>query len=81
MNSDFNLNSYRNCTSEFFHLVPPKLVTFGGGSINKINSGISDNSSNKQDIIQGDEEKIQNDIIKVKNLNQIQSKIYQVIKK
>ena len=51
MNSDFNLNSYRNCTSEFFHLVPPKLVTFGGGSINKINSGISDNSSNKQDII------------------------------
>ena len=51
MNSDFNLNSYRNCSSEFFHLVPPKLVTFGRGSINKINSGISESSSKKQDMI------------------------------
>ena len=49
MNSDFHLNSYRNFNSDFFHLVPSKFVTFGASPLNKINSGISDSMSNKQE--------------------------------
>ena len=49
MNSDFHLNSYRNFNSDFFHLVPSKFVTFGASPLNKINSGISDSISNKQE--------------------------------
>lgn len=49
MNSNFQINSYRNFNSDFIHLVPSKFVTFGGSSLSKINSEISDNSSAKED--------------------------------
>lgn len=47
MNSNFQLNSFRNFNSNFFQLIPSKFVTFGEGSLNKINSGISDSQSNR----------------------------------
>ena len=47
MNSNFQLNSFRNFNSNFFQLVPSKFVTFGEGSLNKINSGLSDSQSNR----------------------------------
>ena len=49
MNSNFQINSYRNFNSDFIHLVPSKFVTFGGNSLSKINSEISDNSSARGD--------------------------------
>ena len=49
MNSNFNLNSYRNFNSNYFQLIPAKYVTFGVEPINEINSNISDIISNKND--------------------------------
>ena len=49
MNSNFQINSYRNFNSDFIQLVPSKFVTFGGNSLSKINSEISDNSSARED--------------------------------
>ena len=49
MNSNFNLNSYRNFNSNYFQLIPAKYVTFGVDPINELNSNISDIISNKND--------------------------------
>ena len=47
MKSNFYLNAFNNFTSDYFCLIPSKYVTFGETPPKKINSQISDNSSNK----------------------------------
>ena len=51
MNTDFQLNSYKNFNSDFFQLVPSKFVTLGECHFNKINSGLSESQSNKRENI------------------------------
>ena len=51
MNTDFQLNSYKNFNSDFFQLVPSKFVTLGECQLNKINSGLSESHSNKRENI------------------------------
>ena len=51
MNTDFQLNSYKNFNSDFFQLVPSKFVTLGECHLNKINSGLSESQSNKRENI------------------------------
>ena len=47
MKSNFYLNAFNNFTSDYFRLIPSKYVTFGVTPPKKINSQISENSSNK----------------------------------
>ena len=49
MNSNFNLNSYRNFNSNYFQLIPAKYVTFGVDPINEIGSNISEIITSKND--------------------------------
>ena len=51
MNTDFQLNSYKNFNSDFFQLVPSKFVTFGECNLNKLNSGSSESHTNKRENI------------------------------
>ena len=51
MNTDFQLNSYKNFNSDYFQLVPSKFVTFGECHLNKINSGTSESQTNKRENI------------------------------
>ena len=48
MKSNYYQNSFKNFNSDVFCLIPSKYVTFGIPPLNKTNSQISENSSNKE---------------------------------
>ena len=47
MKSNYYQNTFKNFNSDYFCLIPSKYVTFGIPPLNKTNSQISENSSNK----------------------------------